>query len=72
MCAVLFQISSAVPGGKWAMGASIPQTVSALSRCLGVITKLRPLARVAVAVESKGWLDISMTVQCGSSVGMGG
>jgi hypothetical protein len=68
--AVLFPIPSIVPRGR--IEASTPQTVSAVSRCLGVIVKLRPLARVAVAVESKEWLDIFMTVHCGYILRMWG
>jgi hypothetical protein len=70
MHAVLFPISSTVLG-EW-IEASTPQTVSAFSICLGVIVKLRPLARVAVVVELKEWLDIFVTVHYGYNLRMGG
>jgi hypothetical protein len=67
MHAILFLISSTVPRGR--IEVSTPQTVSAVSRCLGVKVKVRPLSR-AVAVELKEWLDIFMTVYCGYKLRM--
>jgi hypothetical protein len=43
-----------------------------VGRCLGVTVKLRPLARLAVVMVLKDWLDMLMTVWCLSNLKVGG